>query len=482
MIKKKGIFQQQAIDLWFEKFDNEIDKVLQAIGQPRAFLDKLLYDDEIYSNYQTRIESLDALPWRVECDDDNLKEFVEDNIKAIYQELKAGTDKAALFGFSVNELAYKRPMGIGQPISFDSALYKQPDWFYVRKNGELRYLPQDGHAGEEGLETEPWRYVFVRHNPTYENPKGDSLLSRCYAAYYFKRNFNEFWAIFLEKYAIPMLIGKTEGGKHDDGTDKSDVMAAALDELNQGGIGVFDINDDISVPEPRSNGEAFLNAVKASNRRIQKVMAGQVDNSDSDSGGSYASEKVSYDIKKQKIQSDAGRRMGAFNQAITALITVNNAYGLNFGDVNAKFIIDTEDKLQSDKATRDESLTKSGAKFSNDYFMREYNLQDGDLLEAEAVQNVELNALAIGDTNQDRIDDFIAQAVNESDQPINPSTIRGALARSETQEEFIAELNKLLPKKSGNFEQTMARLQFLASAEGYSAATLEAEEIDNVEI
>jgi phage gp29-like protein len=52
------------------------------------------------------------------------------------------------------------------------------------------------------------KFVFARHFPTYDNPYGLRLLSRCFWPAAFKKGGIKFWVTLAEKYGMPFMLGK----------------------------------------------------------------------------------------------------------------------------------------------------------------------------------------------------------------------------------------------------------------------------------
>ena len=82
--------------------------------------------------------------------------------------------------------------------------------------------------------------------------------------------------------------------------------------------------------------------------------------------------------------------------------------------------------------------------------------------------------------NQSRIDGLVDEAVEISDQPINPDIINKLLNKAESPEAFQKVMLELLEKKQkNNFETLVNDVLFQSDTEGFSANLDSNKEIDD---
>ena len=114
-------------------------------------------------------------------------------------------------------------------------------------------------------------------------------------------------------------------------------------------------------------------------QQIQKVVLGQTLTSGTDGKGSYALGQVHENVRGDKLKSDI-RLVTPTLQAVVDALCVLNDWKPH------KVLLGEKTKpLNKEQAERDTHLKNAGANLSESYFIREYNLQDGDLKPVEQV-------------------------------------------------------------------------------------------------
>ena len=202
--------------------------------------------------------------------------------------------------------------------------------------------------------------------------------------FFFKQNGFKFWAKFLEKFGTPILLAKV--GSRDTTTT---AMNNALLNAHAQSVLTIDNKDDVqllSTPGNGSAGSSFESFNDQLMRQIQKVVLGQTLTSGNDGGGSRALGEVHENVRKDKLKSDIRLITPTVQAVVNALCDLN-------GWARHKVIIGDGKSLNKDQATRDVDLKNAGAELSNQYFQREYGLQDGDLKEAPALNQMKFSAL-----------------------------------------------------------------------------------------
>ena len=119
--------------------------------------------------------------------------------------------------------------------------------------------------------------------------------------------------------------------------------------------------------------ETFNNTII---RQIQKVILGQTLTSGTDGTGSRALGEVHDNVRKDKLNADIRLVTPTFQAIVDSLCTLN-------GWGEQEIVLGEKSKqLNKDQAERDVKLKDAGAVFTNQYFIREYGLQEGDLAES----------------------------------------------------------------------------------------------------
>lgn len=361
-----ALWNDQAISQLIELFTKipETDELLTQAGITRASLKKLETDDEIFQALRTRRESVVSTPWRFEGGDEKVAEFLQEELKPIMEQLVAGAWKAVPYGYSVMEAVYRRRED--GKIGLSTVAVKPLEWFDPRPNGELRYFAPDYSMVEGEVVDQVYKFFMTRVDATYQNPKGEALLSRLYWPWFFRFNGWRFWGQFLERFGQPLLVGKS--------SDPGKMVRALIRCHQDAAIGVGN-NDSVEAIEPSTTGEAFDKLEAAVVRRFQKVILGQTLTSDTgkNGGGSYALGQVHADVKEGLRKADIRlvRR--------TAQNVVNALCALNGVTKDIPEIVFADDAgLEAARATRDKDLSTIGVKFTKEYFLDRYDLREDD--------------------------------------------------------------------------------------------------------
>lgn len=376
------------------------DEVLKQAGVRRSALRVLLTDDEIYQTFDTRRDAVLGTPLRLEkrggsdsengIEGDEFAQFLMDQLASIKTIGLPGIWNAVPQGYSVVEAVYTNPADPDEAredgrIGIKTFLEKPFEWFEPRADGSLRYFPDDGRAGSEGLEVDQqFKFFLTRRRPTYTNPYGESLLSRLYWPWFFRMNGWKFWAKFVERFGTPLLVGNTQNPLS---------MTTALLQAHASSVISIGPDDKVAAVEASGTaGDAFDKFETASIRRIQKVVLGQTLTSGTDGGsGNRALGQVHDAVRRDKLDSDLELITPTVQRFVDALCVLN---GKAKGDYTAFFADDTG--LESERATRDVALVSTGQlKFTKSYFVNNYDLREDDILVNE---DPPVSALAKGDT------------------------------------------------------------------------------------
>ncbi|RFS32199.1 DUF935 family protein [Acinetobacter sp. SWAC5] len=374
-LSKGGLYTQEAISNFFVHFGRQPDndEVLRKAGITRHKLRVLLDDDEIAQVVETRIDALLATPFRIEPSDTPEAVHLKAELDEWYFEIAAGALNALFFGYSVQEAVYEvKQEGY---LGLQWIGEKPMQWFEPKNDGRLIYR-QDGGGADREVD-QFLKFFLTRRKATFEQPYGKALLATLYWLFFFKQNGFKFWAKFLERFGTPILLGKCKDTETDD-------MSQALLSAHAQSVLSIDIEDDVQVLSTQGSGSAngaFETFNKTLAQQIQKVVLGQTLTSGTDGKGSYGLGKVHENVRLDKLKSDI-RLVTPTLQAVVDALCVLNDWKPH------KVLLGEKTKpLNKEQAERDTHLKNAGANLSESYFIREYNLQEGDLKPAtEPVQ------------------------------------------------------------------------------------------------
>lgn len=395
--------------------------------------------------------------------------------------LISGILDAPYYGISPIEIVWAPSAG---RIRIADIAVKPARWFGYDSENTPRFLSMDN----------PWlgrdipfgKFVFARHFPTYDNPYGLRLLSRCFWPVAFKKGGVKFWAQLAEKYGMPFLVGKYRPGA---GKGEQQEMLNNLAAMVQDAIAVIPQGDTVEMLETanKSTDVAIHKGLcEYMDSAMSKVVMGQTQTAEIGTKGSQASATVHEDILEDYRASDQ-------TLVKTAMEEIAWLYG-RVNAVDAKAPIFTwfeEDDPKSETATRDKTLGETGVVFRKSYFVRQYGLQEDDFDIAPAPAGRPKNAaagafaepgageVAPGDrrrftAEQQAIEDFADGAVSKGVAALseNERKIIEAVRNASGYEDAMTKIMELYPGMDmTDMEDLMSKLWI--NAELYGASTVQ---------
>lgn len=448
----------------------EPDEVLSRAGVSREQLKALLGDDEIFQCVETRNDALLSTPYRLEPSEGDAAELVYGQLNRWLGAILKTAIQARYFGYSVIMVDWVEHEG----KNVWSAVSDRPmRWFQPRADGDLRFFPANGRGGMEGIrvhEQYPWRIFATYNSPTFDNPRGEALLSRLYWPWFFRNQGWKFWGKFLERFGAPLLVGNAgEGGS------PAEMTSALLQAHGQAVIGL-NADDKVSAIQPAGSGEAYVAFEDASIRRIQKVVLGQTLTSGTDGGsGNRALGDVHNDVRLEKRNSDIKLVTPTVQAMIDALLLWN---GYAAGEV--VFSMADGKGLETARAERDATLHGVGVRFTRKYFEDEYDLSadhfemDGAGADTpDALPQLKAIRASAGPQRftpeQQRLEVLADDAIEQAGQPIDSKTLTRLVARCKDPAELERALFDALPTATrAEFNRVLGDALYIADVQGWA--------------
>lgn len=455
------------------------DEVLRKAGVTRARLKVMMYDDEIYQAIEKRQDKLESAPWRIEPADRSESKILEAHLRDWWSEILLGAQNARWYGYSVLEAVYSKPEDpilhiegdtITPFVGFKWVGEKPMQWYEPKNDGRLMLLA-NYNGGRADTETDQrFKHFLTRCKSTFENPYGEALLSRLYWVWFFKSAGFKFWAKFVEKFGMPMLVGKTVG--------KTTDMRDALLQAHASSVIALSGTDEVKI-EGAGNGNGNSSATfetfdKNLERRIQKVILGGTLTSGTDGSGSRALGEVHLEVQNSKYKADIRMIMPTIQAILNALCDLN-------GWQRHRIVIGEEKSLEAPKADRDVKLKNAGANLTPQYFQREYGLQDGDIAEVQQLPtNTQFSALPKTAFNFKAQANKLSAAQQEVEeltdgqgdlQLLKSEQVKQLVAESDSPEALAFNLMQLIPGATqSQFTANLDQALYAADVLGYAMA------------
>lgn len=429
------------------------DPVLRKRGDTVHVLEDLMADDEVIQAIQSRkLKTLNRRDYRFApgaangeeptkqaerlCDD-----LVRDFEQLDMDVLISGILDAPYFGMTPIELTFAPDGGRLRLVAADP---KPVEWFAFDDSNTLVFR---GEFFAQAQPVHPFKFVIARHFPTYKNPYGLRLLSRCLWPVAFKRGGIEFWCRFMEKFGQPWMLGTARPSATQPEIGR---MAADLAAMVQDAVAVVPSGAKIEAVEfSAKGGSQHLEFITHWDKAINKVIKGQTLTSDVGDGHSNAATQTHYQL------------LGDFSDADARLVeTAMNNIAWVYGQVNAAAefaplfgYVEPED--YDARAKLDGQLKNLGVQFKKTYFVRTYGLAEEEFeLSGSAPVDVEGQTGLVDQAGQAEPDggatggkDFADPAKNGPDahqQALDAFVVSSLPEAVSRNEKFVAEVKATL--------------------------------------
>jgi len=452
------------------------DPVLRKMGKNIQVYRDLRADAHVGGCVRRRKAAVLALEYGIDREnaDSRVVEFVETmlagwKLDRIISEILDAT----LYGYQPLEVVWdvvSGPDGKGRHVILDIE-GKPAEWFGFDDENRLRFKDKD--AGPEGIIVADEKVLVARQDASYDNPYGVADLSRCYWPTIFKRGGMEFWLKFTEKYGSPFLIGK-----HPRATpqDEADLLAFALENMQSTAVAVIPDDASVEILEAGGKGasaDVFDRLLRWCRSEVSIALLGQDQTTEADTtnASAQAGLLVAEDIR------DADKRMveSVINEAIGWVV------GRNFDEDAPRFSMWEPQDLDKARAERDAILAgmPGGPVFTDEYLMREFGYEEGDLGERPAPTTggfapggfpafAEKDAVPAPDQTalDEAIDALAPEALQAQMETLLQPAIR-AVRAAKSESEVLGLLAEAYPEMSeDDLIQTMQRLFFAADVWG----------------
>jgi phage gp29-like protein len=348
------------------------DPVLAKNGRDIKVYKELMLDPHVYSCLEQRKAKVLSMEWEL-----NLGESSGNGVAIIEQLFRNENFNltgiietmldAVAFGFQPMEIIWKNKNGYILPGKIED---KPAEWFIFDQENQPRFKSKEKPV--EGEELPPKKFLFAQNKPSYNNPYGEKVLSRCFWPVTFKKTSEKWWISFLEKYGMVWAIGKLPRNLMGDGSQEQNKLLDLLDALVNDAVGI--IPDDSSVDFKEASGKdasagMFRERAEYSNTEISKAILTQTLTTEIGDKGSYAASATHADMLTHLALKDKRIIEREINRLIRWI------YELNFSEaVPPKFTMYLPEDVDKQLAERDKILKEIGVNFNKSYFVKNYNM------------------------------------------------------------------------------------------------------------
>ena len=432
------------------------DPILRKMGRHIDVYRELLRDPLVGGQVRRRKATVARLEWRL--DGDNVPQNVRDTVQAAFENLDIfnlikDMLNATLFGYQPIEIVWQRDK-LWLP---EKIIAKPQEWFGFNENGAMYFIERG--FNHDALPA--YKFLCPKQEASYDNPYGLGDLGLVFWAVTFKRAGLKFWAEFTQKYGSPWLIGKEPRSNTQADTDK---LLDALEALMGNAVGTIPNDSSVEIHEASGKTgsvDAYDKLIRYCRSEINIALLGQDQTTEANTN--HASASAGLEVTEDIRDSDSRMVEATFNQLIDWICE------LNFGDVpRPKFVLhEAEEYGSTELSQRDLNLHQIGARFSNDYFIRAYGLQNGDLLPPETVSgSLNFAENDVAQTFEDEVSGSLKDDLTQQGQDLTAQFL-GSLKNGATPETVLNQLAKSYPKLDDQaLQNELARLIFLADLVG----------------
>ena len=446
------------------------DIVLRKQGKDITIYKELLCDSHVFACVQSRKAGVLSLDWDINrgTDKDENAETIEKLLKRLnVHKLISDILDATSFGFQPLEIMWERDKS-GHVLPA-RVIAKPPEWFCFDDDNNLKFRTKENYYGESVPDK---KFLLVQNNPTYNNPYGERTLSRVFWNVTFKKGGMKFWVVFTEKYGMPHLIGKHPRGATKAETDS---LADMLEEMVQDAIAVIPDDSSVEIKEASksSSAEIYEKLIDKMNSEISKAILGQTLTTEVGATGSYAAANTHMQVRQDIIDADKKLVESVINQLITWI------YELNYPNAEVPvFELYAPEDVDLTLAQRDKILSETGVKFTKEYFIKAYGLEEEDFDIREDIipsqvpnfkefKEQEEETAPLGQQQLEDLFKFLAENELTAQAQKMISPLISLLESCESYEEAY-ELLTDKNLKSKKFEESLQKALFLSELQGRS--------------
>jgi phage gp29-like protein len=349
------------------------DPILRKMGKGIPELREILSDSHLESVWSVRCSTASGEEWFLTAGEEGRREkeaaelltaqLKSIDIPRVIEEMM----EAVAFGYAPLEVIW---LADGKYWTVGGIVGKPPEWFEFNSEDTLVFKTNAG--GTEELP--PNRFLIARHRPSYANPYGVKVFSKCYWPVKFKTAGFQWWTVFVEKYGGAFMYGKYPGNASEQHKEE---MLESLDALIANAVAIFPEGSEITIESLANKGSVnsvHKEYIEAANAEISKAVLGQTLTTEIGDKGSYAAAQAHNMVRGDLAAADRYRICQTFNR-LSAVWTLYN-FGADVAPPRFEFVKDED--LQKDRAGRDKELYAFGWRPRKSYITREYGIPEED--------------------------------------------------------------------------------------------------------
>lgn len=279
------------------------DQILALKGHGSLELyEQMAADHQVKIALEQRQRAMISREWYVEdgADDAQSKkaaEFCKKLLGSIaWDDITQKMLMGVWYGYAAAECMWARD---GAQIVLDDIRVRRTRRFAFAPGGELRLLTSTDPMGEPLPPRKFWHFRVGADD--HDEPYGRGLAYWAYWPWWFRRNVDKFWLVFLEKFAMPTPVGKHPPGASKDEINK--LLAAARALHRDSAVAISDNTMLELLEASRNSGGDYDVFALRMNDAITRLIIGQSFTVDG-AGGQYKGDVLA-DVKQEIVKADS---------------------------------------------------------------------------------------------------------------------------------------------------------------------------------
>lgn len=250
-------------------------------------------------------------------------------------------------------------------------------WFAFDQQNRPLFRGAYGQSCADPVLLSELKFVIAVHQPTYDNPYGLRLLSRCLWPVAFKRGGLQFYAKFVERHGMPWIIGNAPPQAK--AGEKREIVAD-LARMVQDCVAVIPAGADVKfLTAGTTQNQLHEQFLARQDRAISKVLMGQTLTIETDGKNSLAATEAHKGVADDIAEADKAMVADVFNEICWVYARQNVG-----PDVLAPLFSYEEPQNLLSKAELDLKLKSMGAKWLRPHLEGDYGLKPDEFeLEGE---------------------------------------------------------------------------------------------------
>jgi hypothetical protein len=357
---------------WLQQLALNDDSVLMREGQHDLKLyDAILDDPTCASAFQQRRLAVVSKPWEVEAGDESAQakaaaDHLREQIKALpWDRICDRMLYAIWYGFGVGEAMFD--YGPDGKVWLKNILVPNRSWFAFTNAGELRMKSAENPEGEA---LPPNKFWSIRSGASHDFALyGVGLAHWLYWPVWFKKNAIKFWAVYLEKFGMPTVLGKFPEGADDQVRNNTLEAATAV-----GRSAAVSTPENVTLEllaSGRTSDATYEEFCAQMEDQILRVILSQTGTSKSEAQGLGGSQSdVMKDVRDEVVAADSDVLHESFNGTVARWLTEWN-FGPNVAPPRVYRNLEPEEDLDA-QAERDGKLKVLGWERTDESFREVY--------------------------------------------------------------------------------------------------------------